>query len=273
MPPSLAVPARRVLPLVLMLIGTSAAQAQRRAEDWELSCSQIRGDRRGEHTCEIIERTIAAGSALTVDSRVNGGINVIGERRRDVLVRARVEAHARTQRRAEELAEGVRVSVEPGRISADGPDTRNNEWWVVSFEVHVPAGSNLDLRAHNGGIGVIGVTGTLRMDTQNGGIHLEAVGGDVVAETMNGGLHIELTGDRWEGKGLDATTLNGGVQMRIPQGYSARLETGTVNGGIDIDFPVMVRGRIGQRITTELGSGGATIRATTTNGGVRIRRE
>jgi hypothetical protein len=60
--------------------------------------------------------------------------------------------------------------------------------------------------------------------------------------------------------------------LRVSRGYSAHLETGTVNGGVDIDFPVMVQGKIGRRITTDLGKGGPTIRVITTNGGVDVRR-
>ncbi|MGQ0548776.1 MAG: DUF4097 family beta strand repeat-containing protein, partial [Armatimonadota bacterium] len=117
-----------------------------------------------------------------------------------------------------------------------------------------------------------GVTGMMRMETLNGGIHLEAVNGDVVAETTNGGLHIALEGDSWKGRGLDATTTNGRVHLTVPAGYSAHLATGTVNGGMDIDFPVTVQGRIGKRMTVELGKGGAPLRLMTTNGGVEIRR-
>jgi hypothetical protein len=60
--------------------------------------------------------------------------------------------------------------------------------------------------------------------------------------------------------------------MSIPENYSAHLETGTVNGGISVDFPVTVQGRINKELAVNLGSGGATVKATTTNGGVRIRR-
>jgi len=45
-----------------------------------------------------------------------------------------------------------------------------------------------------------------------------------------------------------------------------------VNGGISLDFPVTVQGRIGRSLDIELGEGGATVRAMTTNGGVRIVR-
>jgi hypothetical protein len=261
--------------LVALLAPPATAQ-RRTTERWgesRLDCSRDRGDWDYERVCNITETTIPApGGALNIDGRTNGGVTVIGSSRRDVLVRAMIQANARSESRAREIAEAVRVHTDGGRIYAEGPDTRNREWWSVEYEVQVPARSDLDLRAHNGGIAVVGVSGTLRMETLNGGIHLESVDGDVVAETTNGGLHVDLDGDRWEGKGLDATTTNGGVHLRVPSGYSAHLETGTVNGGVDIDFPVTVQGKIGRRITTDLGKGGATLRLITTNGGVDVRR-
>jgi len=261
----------------LLLLTLSSLQAQRRDfSDWELSCRN-RGDwgDRMERVCNVVEKTIAVpGGTLNVDGRMNGGVTVIGDSRRDILVRAVVEAHARSTSRAEDIAEAIRLRTDDGRIYAEGPDTHgNNEWWSVNFEVHVPPQTDLELHAHNGGIAVAGVTGMLRMETLNGGIHLDAVNGDVVAETRNGGLHVALDGDHWEGKGLDATTTNGGVKLSLPRNYSAHLETGTTNGGIDIDFPVMVQGRIGRRITTDLGRGGALVRVITTNGGVTIVKQ
>lgn len=276
---SFRIPTRRSLgALSALLLGAlSTAQAQRRDfSDWELSCRN-RGDwgDRTERVCNIVEKTMAAPSGiLNIDGRMNGGVTVIGDSRRDVLVRAVVEAHARSESRAEDIAEAIQLRTEGGRIYAEGPDTRgNNEWWSVSFEVHVPPETDLELHARNGGIAVAGVSGMLRMETLNGGIHLGAVGGDVVAETRNGGLLVELDGDHWEGKGLDALTTNGGIRLSLPRNYSAHLETGTTNGGIDIDFPVMVQGRIGRRIATDLGRGGALVRVITTNGGVTVSKQ
>lgn len=272
------IPARRRLgALVLLLLGgVPAALAQGRGDfrDWQLSCSRWSGDRDTERVCSVIEKAVPAVSGtLSIDGRMNGGVTVIGENRRDVLVRVMIEAHASTEARAEELADQVTLHTDGGRIFAEGPEARRREWWSASFEVHVPARSDLDLRAHNGGVAVGAVTGTLRMETMNGGIHLDAVNGDVIAETTNGGLHVALEGDRWDGKGLDATTTNGGVHLSVPSRYSAHLVTGTVNGGVDIDFPITVQGKIGRRITADLGSGGATLRLMTTNGGVNIRKD
>ena len=49
----------------------------------------------------------------------------------------------------------------------------------------------------------------------------------------------------------------------VPEGYSARLETGTTNGGMTVDFPVTVEGRIGRRLTTDLGTGGPPVTVVT----------
>jgi DUF4097 and DUF4098 domain-containing protein YvlB len=83
---------------------------------------------------------------------------------------------------------------------------------------------------------------------------------------------IELSGDRWDGESMDVSTTNGGVIMSVPENYSAHIETGTVNGGVNTEFPVTVKGEMSKQIALNLGSGGATVRAMTTNGGVHLKK-
>lgn len=259
---------------LLLFTAAAPAAAQRRsgADSWSRDCNRD-FDRDSERFCLESESTMPSPEGtIFIDGRTNGGIRVFGTSRRDVLIRARIQASGRSEERAEAIAREIRIRTDRGRIYAEGPETRNREWWSVSFDVEVPSRSDLDLRAQNGGIAVTEVSGVLRLETRNGGVHLESVGGDVLAETTNGGVSVRLDGARWEGRGLEAITTNGGVNVRVPDGYSAHLETGTVNGGIDIDFPVTVRGRIGRNVSTDLGRGGATIRVMTTNGGVVIRK-
>ncbi len=143
----------------------------------------------------------------------------------------------------------------------------------MSFELWVPRSSDLVLDAFNGGISVEDVTGKLDLHTINGGLTLDGVSGDVHGETTNGGVHADLAGDHWEGAGLDLRTTNGGVSITMPRGYSARLETSTVNGHLNVNFPITIQGSFGRHLSTQLGKGGALIRAETTNGGVTIRQE
>jgi DUF4097 and DUF4098 domain-containing protein YvlB len=136
----------------------------------------------------------------------------------------------------------------------------------------VPRKSNLDLETLNGGIRIEDVAGEIRAEATNGGLKLAQLAGDVDVHTTNGGLTVELSGKKWDGDGLDASTTNGGVKVWIPEDYNADLETGTVNGSVNFDFPITVQGKISKRIKATLGDGGPKIRITTTNGGVRLKK-
>ncbi len=144
----------------------------------------------------------------------------------------------------------------------------------MSFVIYAPRRSDLRLDTQNGPIGVRDVAGRMALTAYNGPVSLDGVSGDVRARTTNGPIDVTLTGERWEGAGLDAETTNGPVELAIPESYSAKLEFGTVTGPMTVAFPltVTIQGRVGRRITTTLGAGGAPVRAVTTNGPVEIRR-
>jgi DUF4097 and DUF4098 domain-containing protein YvlB len=223
--------------------------------------------------CEVRDFTIAGLRGLVVDGRANGGISVYGWDRSDIKVVALVQAQAESEVEANDIARQIDISTNNGEIRAAGPTrNRRHESWSVSYEIYAPRRTELALTATNGGISVEGIQSRMDLETSNGGLNLTDVDGDVRGRTTNGGVTARLNGERWRGAGLDLRTSNGGVTLYVPENYSARLETGTVNGGLNLGFPIAVQGNVGRRITTQLGSGGATISATTTNGGVTIRR-
>ncbi len=226
-----------------------------------------------EQHCEVRDSTMPAGP-LNVDAGQNGGIVVEGWDRNEIRVRAIVRGNAREAARARELAGQVQVQAGGGRVYATGPENMRREGWSVSYRINVPRKNDLDLRASNGGITIVDVTGNMRFDTTNGGVKLQDIGGRVNGETRNGGLNVTLSGDRWDGEGLDVETSNGGVTLSLPDNYNAELETRTVNGGLRIDFPITVQGELTGRkgLSTTLGSGGPLVRVRTTNGGVKITR-
>src|SRR5690349_17522422 len=223
--------------------------------------------------CEIREQTLAlSGGTIAIDGKQNGGVSVKGWDQNQILVRARIQTGAPTQAEAAALGQQVRIETGGSKIFASGPENDRDHHWDVSYEIFVPRHSDLSIETHNGGIAIADVAGKIDFEATNGGVVLRRVGGAVRGSTTNGGLVIELTGDRWDGETLDVSTTNGGVIMSVPENYSAHLETGTVNGGISVDFPITVQGRINKELAVNLGSGGATVKAMTTNGGVRIRR-
>jgi hypothetical protein len=262
---------RAALVLTVLALANALASAQRARTD-SLICRDNWYSDRLVGQCEIREQKLASTGAITVDGRQNGGIAVKGWDNNDILIRARIQAAALTQNEAVTLAKQIRIETGGAKIFAVGPERSKDLQWDVSYEVFVPRRSDVTLETHNGGISISDVNGRLDFSATNGGVVLKRVGGTVHGSTTNGGLSIDLDGDKWDGEELDVRTTNGGIVMNVPENYSAYLVTGTVNGGISVDFPVTVQGRITRELAVNLGGGGPTVRAMTTNGGVKVRR-
>ena len=159
------------------LSGVAAAQRNSRADDW---CrddnwgrdSQSDNDRRG--VCEVREYTVpAAGATMTVDAAPNGGIDIGGSARGDILVHARVVATAGTEEEARAIAARVQVVATADRVSAEGPrNLGRREGWHVSYRLDVPTHTPLSLRTTNGGITIDNVNSRVEFRTVNGGVKL-----------------------------------------------------------------------------------------------------
>jgi hypothetical protein len=260
-----------------VLVLTAPVGAQRRASnsspgDW---CAEQSwdGDRKG--FCEVREYTVpASGSMVTVDGAPNGGIAVEGSSRGDIFVRARVVATADTEEEARSIASRVQVVATAVRVDSDGPrNLGGRQSWNVSYRLSVPTHTPLNLTTTNGGITVDAIDSRVELKTTNGGVKLSRMAGDVEGRTTNGGIDVDLEGATWNGAGLDLQTTNGGVRLSIPEQYNAHLETGTKNGNIRIDFPVTFQGTLGRTFSTDLGSGGPTLRVRTSNGGVKVTKK
>jgi hypothetical protein len=262
------------LPLLAAVTLVQTAAAQRSNEEWLENCR--RSNRNRATFCEVRESRIPARGSLRVDGEQNGGVTVRPHEGRDIIVRARVQTHAPGDAAARELARGIRVTTD-GTIRATGPSTRGrSQGWGVSYEILVPARTNLDVETHNGPITVERLAGTMNLRAHNGPITLRELAGDVRARAQNGPITVRLAGRRWSGEGLDAETVNGPVNVEMPRGYAAHLESGTVHGPINVPSGIRPeragrnRWSTGGRISTDINGGGPTIRVVTTNGPVNI---
>jgi hypothetical protein len=262
-----------VVALAGLAVSPGAGQQGRVVDDeW---CREERSSNNRVQVCEVREYTLQAGAGqLSVDAAPNGGIQVTGSSRADLVVQAKVTAWAESQPRAREIMSAVVVDAAPDRVSAEPPrGLETRESWSVSYRIAAPTQTSLELKTTNGGISIESVEGRIAFQTVNGGVKLAAVSGEVHGRTTNGGVEVDLTGPTWHGQGLDVQTSNGGVRLRVPENYSARLEAGTVNGGVSVDFPITLQGRINREIATDLGGGGPLIRVRTHNGGLKVTKK
>lgn len=237
------------------------------AQTPEMSCER-QGNRNGNRPgfCEIRENTVVA-TALTIDGNTNGGISIKGAERADILVRAMVQSQGETESEARTTGAQVLVHTSGGAIQSDGPKSGN---WSVSYEIFLPRHTNLTLKTNNGGVSISGVDSTVEFHAVNGGVSLKDVGGSIRGETVNGGVSVSFAQARLTGQGLDVSTTNGGVSIKVPEQFSALLEVSTVNGGMSVKLP-NANVRKGERqLSLPLGSGGPLMRIRTQNGGVSV---
>jgi hypothetical protein len=267
----------RTTAVVVVILGlglAGAASAQSGDAEWLAQCKEQRGDQ-ARH-CEVRPVTLTPGGSLHVDVRPNGGVQVTGWDQAAITGSARIQAQADTEAEAREVAAGVAIDTGGGALKATGPDKSDGRSWSVSFVLSAPRRLDLEIDAVNGPVAIAGISGQIRATTTNGPMSLKDIGGDVRVRTTNGPLKVALSGSAWDGEGLDAETRNGPVSIAVPDGYSAQLEVRTVNGPLRLGIPVTIQGDLpGGRVRSidaPIGSGGARIRAVTTNGPVSVEK-
>lgn len=223
--------------------------------------------------CELRQVTLPLVNARVRVEGKNGGIEVIGEDRKDIALEARVIAQASSKDAAESIVRQVKIKTD-GTIEADGPGMTGwfSSNWQVDYKLRVPRHLAAELRTQNGGIEITNVDGKIVADTTNGGLELSHLAGDVHATTVNGGLDVTLDGSQWRGAGLFAKSTNGGVDVKAPDHYSAHLVAETVNGGISVGLSGVSATKT-HHLDINLGQGGPTVSFETVNGGVSVDRE
>ncbi|GAB3867616.1 hypothetical protein GCM10028824_10400 [Hymenobacter segetis] len=268
---------KNLISALALVCGTFAATAQTAPEpQFKTTCennSWNRGDKLMKGFCETRDLTMSApaGQPLSVNADPNGGITVHGWDGPNVRIRARVQAWASNEQEATARVKRITIGTANNTLRAADPDKDKN--WSVSYEIFVPRTTALTLNTVNGGISLDNLNSAITFETTNGGVNLANLGGQVKGETTNGGVNITLTGSKWDGKGLDVSTTNGGIHWKLPRAYSARLFTSTNMGGIRTELPVTKSGMFHKEVEASLGQGGAPVRAVTTNGGISVDQE
>lgn len=227
---------------------------------------------------------VPAGQTVEIKG-VNGDIRAEAASGSQVEVRATKHARRSDPREVTievlEHAGGVTIcavyptpSGQRDNVCAPGEDGRmstNNNDVAVDFVVRVPAGVRLAAKTVNGGIEARGLRGDVEAQSVNGGVDV-ATTGTAIGESVNGEVRLTMGEANWEGT-RRAASVNGKVTVVLPADANVEVHGSTVNGDIESDFPITVRGRFGpRRMTGTIGSGGRQLELETVNGGIEIRR-
>lgn len=226
----------------------------------------------------------AVDSGKTVEIKgINGGIEASGASGGEVTLRAvkkgKKSDPSEVKIEVVEHAGGVTICAvypssgrpnvctpgEGGRMKVDKNDVS------VRFVVKIPAGVRFVGRTVNGGISAKGIESEAEAHTVNGGIDIEAMS-LAHAETVNGGISARVERASWK-ETLALKTVNGGIVVSLPGDAAANVKAATVNGDIETDFPLTVKGKFSRRrIEGSIGGGGPLLEMETVNGAIRLEK-
>jgi DUF4097 and DUF4098 domain-containing protein YvlB len=120
-------------------------------------------------------------------------------------------------------------------------EERNNEVSINggfggrSFEIQVPARTNLDLSSFGGPIVVEGVEGELEVKSSGGPVTLTDVAGAVVATSTGGPVTAKLSRVSAD-KAMSFTSFGGNVDVTLPASVKANVKMRSMQGEIYTDF-------------------------------------
>jgi len=243
----------------------------------------------GPAAAETVEKTLqntypmSARGEVVVEN-INGHVVVETWDRAEVRVRATKKVRAGSAEEAAEAMDRLEVRVKKGADRLHVETSHGNtelgffDWMrgrtngSVSYHLTVPRGIRLVAETVNGGITLRGVDGDFSASTVNGGVRIEDARGKVDVSTTNGSIQAEMDAVT-KNADMAFSTTNGAVTVTLPEDVATTLRLRTTNGGIHVDFPVEVRGeRSRRRLDAELNGGGGTLRVSTTNGSINIKR-
>jgi DUF4097 and DUF4098 domain-containing protein YvlB len=190
------------------------------------------------HEDRTIPRTDV--SKLRVHGIRNGGIQIVGWDRNDIFVRLCKAVAASDENAAKPLLEALKLELYDGSVTVSGLERRRS--WAhllvrvpkqiaMQLEtrngpVHVRnvSAEALDVSTQNGPVAVKDCTGKITVDVQNGPVTLARSTGSIRLRATNGPVSVELSDSSWKGEGLEASTRNGPLDLKIPGGYSSGVE-------------------------------------------------
>jgi hypothetical protein len=229
---------------------------------------------------------------VRVDS-MHGDIIVRGHAANEVIVETRAKVRGRERRNAREV-EGLK------RIDIGSRDMvieeRENVVTVSSHNLHggsdditilVPVQTSLRVKTLNSEITVDGVHGDIELNTTNGEVKATNVEGSIIAHSLNGEVTVTL--NRYGGKPMSFSTLNGEIDVTLPADIKARFKIKADRGEVYSDFPMTLepttqrleegdaksgkyRVRVEKVVFATVNGGGPEIAFTTLNGEIKIRR-
>jgi hypothetical protein len=215
----------------------------------------------------------AGGEVVVVNT--NGGLDVEGVEGTTVDVRADRVARGATEAVARELLPRIAINedIRPDRVAIETRPPAGvliGVSFEVQYHVRVPKTALVRLRTANGNLVAAALGGRLVATTTNGAVTGRDLSGGVEARAINGQVTVDIGSLGTDP--IDLRTVNGLIQLTLPQTAKANVSATCTNGVIDVSgVPLELIGEQSRRRTRgRMNGGGTPVELTTTNGTIRV---
>ena len=212
---------------------------------------------------------LTATGTLSLEN-INGDVEITGWDKNEVQIDAQKKAS--DQQKLDDMKINVDASSSSVEIKTEYPHHMvNNNPGSVHYTLHVPAGARIDkINLVNGAMTVQKLTGEINANLVNGKVRASELTGEADLATVNGSIEADyaaLTNVRE----IKLKSVNGSINLTLPQSPNAQVDASVVNGSISTDFPLTVKGRwVGKSMSGTLGSGGVQIELNNVNGSIHL---
>jgi len=164
-----------------------------------------------------------------------------------------------------------------------------NRW--VRIELQVPSQTKADIHTSDGNIRADGLRGNTKLFTHDGNIDGEEFDGTLVASTGDGNIHVRgrfdglnlqsgdghINADVQSGSRMAGSWTvhsgDGGVTLRLPDGFAANIDAHTGDGRITVDLPLTTTGGTQEHsVSGKLNGGGSVLTIHTGDGSIHLAR-
>ncbi len=179
-------------------------------------------------------------------------------------------------------SEGVTIcAIYPrGSGASSGPCEPGSRWHTnnsgehakVHFTVRLPRSLRFAAYSVNGNVSAEDLGRFVKAETVNGSVRV-STSAWAQAETVNGSIKLSMGNAAWSGK-LKIESVNGSIELRLPDDLSTDVSFSSVNGRMTSDFPLTITDNfpIGHHAHGQIGSGGRELVIQTVNGSVQLKK-
>lgn len=223
-----------------------------------------------------VQAPLESGSILVADTSY-GSITVMGADTNDCSVFATIRVQAPSEEEAAEIAEKVEIELEQsGRtltIRAHKPQLKNYRLISISYQITLPAQTNIKCSNSYGLIECENINGLIQADTSYSGVKCrEIISEQLSVRSSYGNIDIEYSDLAPAEIQADVSNSYGSINFTAPPGFTGQIELSTSYGSVNTDLPITIQGEISRsRIKGTIGKGDGKLIMKNNYGSIRIR--